>query len=90
MATGIISGFGGLGYRLAVEAVADLLEREEVAAMTATALAPMEVATRLERLREALTEADGLLVTSLTNIRYLTGFTGSAGMLFVLPTGPSC
>jgi Xaa-Pro aminopeptidase len=26
-----------------------------------------------------------LLVTSLTNIRYLTGFTGSAGMLFVLP-----
>ena len=27
----------------------------------------------------------GLLVTSLTNVRYLTGFTGSAGMLFVLP-----
>ncbi len=25
------------------------------------------------------------LVTSLTNIQYLTGFTGSAGMLFVLP-----
>lgn len=28
---------------------------------------------------------EALLVTSLTNIRYLTGFTGSAGMLFVLP-----
>jgi Xaa-Pro aminopeptidase len=53
--------------------------------MTATALAPMEVATRLEHLRVALTEADGLLLTSLTNIRYLTGFTGSAGVLFVLP-----
>ena len=31
--------------------------------------------------------ADALLVTSLTNIRYLTGFTGSAGMLFVLADG---
>jgi Xaa-Pro aminopeptidase len=28
-----------------------------------------------------------LVVTSLTNIRYLTGFTGSAGMLLVLPDG---
>jgi Xaa-Pro aminopeptidase len=28
---------------------------------------------------------EALLVTSLTNIRYLTGFTGSAGILFLLP-----
>jgi Xaa-Pro aminopeptidase len=28
---------------------------------------------------------DGLLVTKLTNIQYLTGFTGSAGLLLVLP-----
>jgi len=55
----------------------------------------MEQAARLPRLREAIARTDGaeqagprveaLLVTSGTNIRYLTGFTGSAGMLFVLP-----
>jgi Xaa-Pro aminopeptidase len=49
--------------------------------------APMDVAGRLPRLREALPGAgcDGLLVTNLTNIRYLTGFTGTAGMVAVLP-----
>ncbi len=47
----------------------------------------MEVAARLGRLRPRLEEAgcDALLVTSLENIRYLTGFTGSAGMLLVAP-----
>jgi Xaa-Pro aminopeptidase len=32
-----------------------------------------------------MADTEALLVTSLTNIRYLTGFTGSAGMLFVWP-----
>src|SRR5579872_494424 len=45
----------------------------------------MNVNGRLDRLRQTLVESDALLVTSLTNIRYLTGFSGSAGMLFVLP-----
>jgi Xaa-Pro aminopeptidase len=47
----------------------------------------MMIAGRLDRLRPALVDArcDGLVVTSLTNVRYLTGFTGSAGMLLVLP-----
>jgi Xaa-Pro aminopeptidase len=45
----------------------------------------MEVSSRLHRLRLEIVDADGLLVTSITNVRYLTGFTGSAGMLFVLP-----
>lgn len=48
----------------------------------------MEVGERLGRLRAALSESGGaasLLVASLYNIRYLTGFTGSAGMLFVFP-----
>jgi Xaa-Pro aminopeptidase len=49
----------------------------------------MEVNARLGRLRSALAAVevspDALLVTSMTNIRYLTGFTGSAGMLFLLP-----
>lgn len=51
-------------------------------------MAPMVVSPRLERLRARLggeLGSEALLVTSLTNIRYLTGFTGSAGMLFVLP-----
>jgi Xaa-Pro aminopeptidase len=48
------------------------------------ALPDMAVASRIESLRRALgVEADACLVTSLTNVRYLTGFTGSAGMLFV-------
>ncbi|MHB8456678.1 MAG: M24 family metallopeptidase [Acidimicrobiales bacterium] len=48
-------------------------------------LPAMDVASRLERLRESLEEArcEAILVTSLFNLRYLTGFTGSAGMLLV-------
>jgi len=45
----------------------------------------MQTADRAGRLRQALTECDALLVTTLTNIRYLTGFTGSAALLLVLP-----
>lgn len=48
-------------------------------------LPAMEVASRVERLRDRLDEAgcQALLVTHLPNLRYLTGFTGSAGMLLV-------
>lgn len=47
----------------------------------------MDVAERLPRLRERLEAAgcDGLVVTNLTNVRYLSGFSGSAGTLLVLP-----
>ena len=45
----------------------------------------MDVSGRWDQLRVKLGEEASLLVTSMTNIRYLTGFTGSAGMLFVLP-----
>jgi Xaa-Pro aminopeptidase len=52
-------------------------------------LPPMDVADRLPRLRARFDEAgcEALLVTNLTNVRYLTGFTGSAGMLLVGPDG---
>jgi Xaa-Pro aminopeptidase len=45
----------------------------------------MDVAGRMERARTRLAGAscDALLVTSLTNVRYLTGFSGSAAMLLV-------
>ena len=46
----------------------------------------MDVGGRVHRLREGLDEAgcEALVVTTLANIRYLTGFTGSAGVLLVL------
>ena len=45
----------------------------------------MDVAPRLDRLRSKLDGAgcDAVLVTNLTNVRYLTGFTGSAALLLV-------
>lgn len=48
---------------------------------------PIEVAPRLERLRQALAGAgcDAVVVTTRANVRYLTGFTGSAGTLLVGP-----
>ena len=47
----------------------------------------MNVPSRLARLRSGLDGAgcDGLLVTRLVNIRYLSGFSGSAALLLVLP-----
>lgn len=50
-----------------------------------TSLAPMDVAGRVDRLRGSLDAAgcDALVVTNLTNIRYLTGFSGSAATLVV-------
>jgi len=49
------------------------------------ALPAMDVAGRVDRLRALLAEegVDALLVTALTNVRYLTGFTGSAGLVVV-------
>ena len=48
-------------------------------------LPPMDVAGRVGRLRELLDGArcDAAVVSNLTNIRYLTGFTGSAALLLV-------
>jgi Xaa-Pro aminopeptidase len=51
-----------------------------------TTLPAMDVAARAGRLREQLFgpgTCDALLVTNLVNIRWLTGFTGSAGKLLV-------
>jgi Xaa-Pro aminopeptidase len=52
-------------------------------------LPPETVASRLSRVREAARTAglDALVVTHLPNVQYLTGFTGSAGAVIVLPRG---
>ena len=50
-------------------------------------LTPMAVGARLDRLRAHFDGIDALLVTKLVNVRYLTGFTGSAAMLLVRPDG---
>jgi Xaa-Pro aminopeptidase len=63
-------------------------------AMTGPALAPLEVTGRLDRLRARFGAAgddgqaiEGLLVTTPANIRWLSGFTGSAGLLLVTRGG---
>ena len=58
-----------------------------MATLDLSQLPPSDTASRLARLRDLLPEAgcDALLVTKLENLRYLTGFSGSAGMLFVGP-----
>ena len=50
-----------------------------------SSLPEMDVGGRLDRLRPSLAESGlgGLLVTNITNVRYLSGFTGSAGSLWV-------
>ena len=94
---GSIAGFGGVGYRLAVEAVDHLLRdgSEPVnggGRMAPGALvAPRGALGRLGRLRELLARTgpgderavDGLVVTTPANVRWLSGFSGSAGLLLV-------
>ena len=55
--------------------------------MNTADLPALDVAGRVDRLRALFPEAgiDALFVTRLVNIRYLTGFTGSAGLLLVGP-----
>src|SRR4051812_35289004 len=50
-------------------------------------LPAMEVGARADRVRARLADAgvDALLVTRLPNVRYLTGFAGSAGLVLLGP-----
>jgi Xaa-Pro aminopeptidase len=58
-------------------------------APTTSPLPPITVTGRLDRLRAGFEdhEVDALVVTTLANIRYLTGFSGSAGVLTVTRGG---
>ncbi len=57
--------------------------------LPAVTLPAMDVAARIGRVADHLhdTECDALLVTDLVNIRYLTGFTGSAARLVLRRDG---
>jgi Xaa-Pro aminopeptidase len=65
--------------------------------MSAKSLSPIDVSQRISSVRELLFQTDtasncaAVLVTSAVNIRWLTGFTGSAGMVLVSadPESPS-
>ena len=52
---------------------------------TTSALPPIQVSSRAARVRAAWGGIDALVVSDLTNLRWLTGFTGSAGTGVVLP-----
>jgi Xaa-Pro aminopeptidase len=54
-----------------------------------TGLPALEVAGRVHRLRERLPEegCDAIVVSDLSNIRYLTGFTGSNALFLVTADG---
>jgi len=58
------------------------------AAPDLSALPPLDVAGRVAKVVSKLESAgcDALIVTKLENIRYLTGFTGSAALLVVTPS----
>jgi len=59
------------------------------AAFPAMPFPRMDVPARVDRLRAGLDDAacDALLVTHLVNVRYLTGFTGSAAIVLLTPDG---
>jgi Xaa-Pro aminopeptidase len=60
-------------------------QRANPYAPATTPLSAITVTGRLDRLRDAFDahEIDALVVTTLANVRYLTGFSGSAGVLTV-------
>ena len=48
-------------------------------------LTPIDYSGRPQKIRDAIPEElDGLIVSHLTNVRYLTGFTGSNGLVYLL------
>ena len=74
--TGTIAGFGALGYEIAINAIAGMVKNEKVdAALTCKD-------DFQDSLRNLNPKDVNHLVTSLTNIYYLSGFTGSAGLLY--------
>ena len=75
VATGSIIGFGGQGYELAIEAVARLLRPASMSSHRGCRRWMSPAARPGCAAALAAAGCDALLVTDLTNIRWLTGFT---------------
>ena len=80
VATGSIMGFGKHGYDLAVQAVAAKLGIETDGPQHAAADRLRRAGRRDSRRRSTSAGCRRLLVTNMTNMRWLTGFTGSSAV----------
>jgi Xaa-Pro aminopeptidase len=52
-----------------------------------TSTSTPDFSARIRAIRESLGECDSALITNIVNVRYLTGFTGSAGLFAITPAG---
>jgi len=84
-----MTGAGGSPARGGQVAGEEPIGGDSAASALHGALPPLQIADRLGRLRAEIASAgaDALLVTALANVRYLTGFSGSAGTLLVTGSG---
>ena len=82
VADGTIAGFGGLGYELAILAIADRLAAK--VGHVSVELPPIGYAGRPDAVRAALDGAT-LIVSTPSNLRWLTAFGGTLGWAVIGP-----
>ena len=58
-----------------------------IQAIDLEALPPLSIANRIDRVRAGFTDIDTLIITHLPNVHYVSGFTGSAGLVVLTADG---